>query len=264
MSVLPRRRLFVLLCGITGIGLLVTSATGGCGASGVDEAARGYYGNDPVSLRLARAVAAGNSGRIARVVADGADPNAVGTDWITMAQWAIEAHSPDGLRALLDAGAHRDRLGRAGRAPLHDAARQPDPRYVAILLAAGADPDVRVAHVRTTPLRETWLASVPATFEALAAGGADLDAEDAAGDRALHLCARADSGSLVLRLLELGADPRARNASGNTFQDYYYSFSDSLLSRSASRQHRQTAAWLDDHQVRLVPRAEAYRCSGSC
>lgn len=258
------RRLAFLICGLLGVGLLVTSVVSGCAASGVDAAARHYYGNDPISLALARAVAAGDTDRIARLVADGADPDAVGTDWITMAQWAIEAHRPDSLRALLAAGALRDRLGRAGRAPLHDAARQSDPRYVAILLDAGADPDVRVSDTRTTPLREACLASVPATFEALVAGGADLDAEDAAGDRALHICARADSGSLVLRLLELGADPGARNASGNTFQDYYFSFSDSLLSGSARRQHRQTAAWLDDHHVRLVPSAEAYRCTGTC
>jgi hypothetical protein len=259
-----RRRWAAFLCGVATIGLLATLVTAGCGAAGVDAAARRFYGSDPASLDLARAVATGDSERIAGLVADGASPNAVGTDWITMAQWAIEAHSPDGLRALLEAGALPDRLGRAGRAPLHDAARQSDPRYARILLDAGADPDVRVAQTRTTPLREACLASVPATFEALVAGGADLDAEDAAGDRALHICARADSGALVLRLLEQGADPRARNVGGNTFQDYYFSFSETLLSRTARRQHGQTAVWLDAHHVRLVPRAEAYRCTGAC
>ena len=89
-----------------------------------------------------------------------------------MLQWAIEARSPNGLQALLEAGALRDRLGRAGRAPMHDAARLADPRYVQILLDAGADPDVRVPYTQTTPLREACLASEPATLEELVAGGA--------------------------------------------------------------------------------------------
>lgn len=221
--------------------------------------AQHYYGDDPTALALATAVAAGDRERIAQLIADGADPNSVGTDYITMAQWAIESGSPAGLEALLQAGALRDRLGRAGRAPLHDAARQADPRYVQILLAAGADPNVRVAYTGTTALREACLAGREATFETLVAGGADLEAKDRAGDRALHICARADTGALVLRLLELGADPTARNAAGNTFQDYYFSFNDALLSRAAHRQHVAAAEWLQAHQIPLVPRAERYR-----
>lgn len=242
--------LIAALLGAAGIPALPTS-------SGAD--ARHYYGADPTALALATAVTAGDHDRIVELVAAGADPDAVGTDYITMAQWAIESGSPDGLEALLEAGALRDRLGRAGRAPLHDAARRSDPRYARVLLAAGADPNAAVAYSGTTALREACLADRESTFETLVAGGADLDAKDRAGDRALHICARADRGALVLRLLELGADPTARNTAGNTFQDYYFSFEDSLLSRAARRQHRQTADWLQEHHVPLVPRAERYR-----
>lgn len=257
-----RPRQWHVLVALTGIVALVTLlVTAGIPtvAARSRADARRYYGEDPTALALATAVAAGDHDRIVQLVAAGADPDAVGVDYITMAQWAIESGSPHGLETLLETGALRDRLGRAGRAPLHDAARQSDPRYAQILLAAGADPDVRVAYTGTTALRETCLAADKATFEALVAGGADLEASDRAGDRALHICARAGTGALVLRLLELGADPTARNAAGNTFQDYYFSFEDSMLSRTARRQHVQTTDWLQDHRVPLVPRAEHYR-----
>lgn len=239
---------------------LVWLVGAGLTAFGAQAAAEHYYdGGDPAELALAHAVAAGDAPRIARLVSAGADPDAVGTDYITMAQWAIEAHSPDGLRALLAAGALRDRLGRAGRAPLHDAARLDDPRYVKILLDAGADPDVRTARPRTTPLREACLASAPATLQALEAGGANLDAADVAGDRALHVCARADAGDLVLSLLQHGANPTLRNNSGNTFQDYYFSFDRSLLSRTSRHERHKVVVWLDEHHIAAVPEAAEYR-----
>jgi ankyrin repeat protein len=227
--------------------------------SSAAAAARHFYGDDPSELALARAVAAGNSARVARLVEEGADPDGVGADDITMLQFAIETRSPDGLRALLEAGALRDRLGRAGRAPLHDAARLTDPRYATILLEAGADPDVRVAVTGTTPLREACLAAASETFEALIDGGAEVNAADAHGDRALHVCARADTGALVLRLLDLGADPAARNTGGTTFQDYYFSFHASLLSPAARRDHHRVAVWLEQHHVALVAGADGYR-----
>ncbi|BAK37755.1 hypothetical protein MLP_47410 [Microlunatus phosphovorus NM-1] len=257
-------RALIVFVGIpTIVALVIVAILGTAGIPSLTAGSRAdaehYYGTDPTALALATAVTAGDHDRIVELVEAGADPDAVGTDYITMAQWAIESGSPDGLEALLEAGALRDRLGRAGRAPLHDAARQSDPRYARILLTAGADPDVRVAYSDTTALREACLAAHAATFEALVAGGADVEARDRAGDRALHICARAGTGALVLRLLELGADPTARNVAGNTFQDYYFSFDDSLLSWAAHRQHLQTAAWLQEHRVPLVPRAERYR-----
>lgn len=256
----PQRPLVLIaLTGIVALVTLLLTAGIPTVAARSRADARRYYGDDPTALALATAVTAGDHDRIVQLVAAGADPDAVGTDYITMPQWAIESGSPDGLEALLEAGALRNRLGRAGRAPMHDAARQSDPRYVRILLAAGADPDTRVAYTGTTALRETCLTAAETTFEALVTGGADIEARDRAGDRALHVCARAGTGALVLRLLDLGADPTARNAAGNTFQDYYFSFEDSMLSRAAHRQHVQTASWLHDHRVPLVPRAEHYR-----
>lgn len=247
--------LLAIVTALTAAALIAAAA----GAVTTDQATRHFYGSDQVELHLAHAVAAGDPQHISGLVAHGANPDSVGTDNITMVQFAIQARSRDGLQALLAAGALPDRLGRAGRAPMHDAAQLADPRYVQILLAAGADPDVRVAYTQTTPLREACLASEPAPLEALVAGGADLEATDTYGDRALHICARNDSGDLVLRLLDAGADPRARNAAGNTFQDYYFSFNEPITKLAARRQHRRTALWLLDHHVQLVADAEEYR-----
>ena len=110
--------------------LITTGLIGAAVGATSEQAARHYFGSDPVEFGLARAVAAGNAHQVSWLVAHGADPDSVGADNITMLQWAIEARSPNGMQALLAAGALRDRLGRAGRAPVDDAARLADPRYV--------------------------------------------------------------------------------------------------------------------------------------
>ncbi|WP_329619606.1 ankyrin repeat domain-containing protein [Streptomyces sp. NBC_01255] len=141
---------------------------------------------------------------------------------------AIRSGDLDALRRLLagDPGLavarvveDREGCGPGGRSPLHLATDWPGhvprgPETVAVLVAAGADPDARFTGVhRETPLH--WAASnddVP-MIDALVAAGADIEADGAviAGGTPLADARAFGQWRAARRLLELGARP--------TFQD---------------------------------------------
>lgn len=212
---------------------------------------------DPTTRALAEAVARGDEAEITELVASGADPDATGTDRITLLQWAVKVKSPHGLSALLAAGADPDQLGLGGRAALHDATPLEDAQYVQLLLAGGADPDVRRATVESTPLTSACLERRAATFEALVAAGADVNVVDRLGERPIHTCARTNAGNLVLRLLELGTVPDAENDNGATFQDYYFTYDRKVLNDTSIAEREAVIAWLEAHHVLVIP--QAYR-----
>ena len=125
---------------------------------------------------------------------------------------------------LLAAGADARAVDDWGRTTLHAAARS-DTGTIAALLAAGADPRVRDLRGRTAMHEVAQWADHEAGIAVLAAAGADVNATDAAGNTPLHLAWSRAAGSrrvrstrghreIVGRLLELGADPVARNGRG--------------------------------------------------
>src|SRR4051794_41047878 len=58
--------------------LVATGLIGAAAGATREQAARHYFGSDPVELGLARAVAAGNAHQVSWLVAQGADPDSVG------------------------------------------------------------------------------------------------------------------------------------------------------------------------------------------
>ena len=212
---------------------------------------------DPVTQPLAEAVARGDQAEITELVSGGADPDATGTDGITLLQWAVKVQSPTGLSALLAAGADPDQLDVSGTSALHEAALLEDPQYVQQLLAGGADPNVRQTAVETTPLTFACLQHRSAAFEALITAGAEVNIVDLLDERPIHTCARTNAGDLVLRLLELGTVPDAQNSGGSTFQDYYFTYDRKILNDRALAEREAVIAWLEAHDVPVLP--QAYR-----
>lgn len=209
------------------------------------------------ALELAEAIESRDESRTEELIAAGADVEATGADDITMLQWAVRTRNPQGVTSLLEAGADPDRTGYYGNAALHMAVY--DIRLVEALLAAGADPDVQNPHTRLTPLTEVCLSGNPDTFEALIAAGADVSHESSNGGVPIHTCARTNRGGLILRMLELGADPTAATSAGTTFQEYYFGYDVEVLNDRSLDERRQIVAWLEANGYELVPEAEQFR-----
>ena len=206
-----------------------------------------------------------------RVLLDhGADPN-----W-TMGTWgfkgnclheaAVLGNGTDIVEALLAKGADVHFRDRGGRTPLAVATCLDRQSHVALLRRHGAkDDDVRsidqwvsacfagdearAARLadpsRLTPIDHVWLCRAARTGNAdalrlLLEDGADPDAVDDDGNRALHLAASLGDTASVARLLEAGADARAVNYAGET------PFDSAHRSQAASRD--PTLALLAPHR----------------
>jgi len=103
---------------------------------------------DPKIVALANAAAQGDAARVREEVGQGADPNAQGDKGMNVLQYALARQSPDGLKALLDAGADPSRPGMGGSTVIHNAAITGDAVYLEILLARTCWPCCRPAPTR--------------------------------------------------------------------------------------------------------------------
>lgn len=237
---------------LTLLGLLF----GGCSLVGDGRPQPDEYFSG-ADLELARAIRAGDERRIVELIGAGADVEAVGEQDMTMLQWAVRVDSLTGVTALLDAGADADRIGYRGEAALHMAVSRA--AMASALVTAGADPDIQNPHTGSAPLTSVCIAGNLETFEVLVAAGADVGLINRLGELALHTCARTNQGALILRMLELGADPTVANSRGTTFQDYYFGYRRSVLNERAIDERVRIVAWLEDHGYDLVPAAAEYR-----
>ena len=168
----------------------------------------------------------------------GADPNARNRDGATAFHWAALLGRAESARLLLDAGADpdlRNHEGSSGRETLE--ADQGTTQFIAALIgvlvdwektsagrrriAALLDSDAAVPLVKdSAPVvkADLWTAARKGNLGAIRAyaeAGGDLNAQEAAsGSTALTIAALLDQTEAVRELLELGADPNARNRDG--------------------------------------------------
>ncbi len=224
------------------------------------DSTSGKWFTADMDVKLATAVHRGDTQAITELISQGADPNAMGVEELTMLQWSVMTGSVDGMGGLLDAGADPDQLGRGGTSPLHDAVFDAALPLVQALLAAGADVDVERSLSRSTPLTSACQQPNAGVFAALLEAGADPDAADANADGAIHTCARTNQGALLLMMLEHGADPQAANSSGATFQDYYFNYPPkNVLNERALAERVTIISWLEDNDVPVIPAASKFR-----
>ena len=202
---------------------------------------------DSTAAALAEAAAEGDTSRIRRLVAAGADPNAQGRDGVSVSQWALLNQSPKGLAGLLENGADPSRADSSGETVVHYAAKTNVPVYLDILLKHRADPNTRNGVTRATPLVPALMANRDENFRMLLAAGADPNAADRMGDTPLHVAAKINAFARVLDLLKAGADPGAANNRGTTFQAYLDRTPENILNEQARREKAEINAWLQDH-----------------
>ena len=221
---------------------------GACGtATGVMRAHEVFP--DPKLTPMARAVALGDTRRIARLVAEGVDVNARGDKGTTLLQWALLTRSTAGLSALLDAGADPTLTDDAGATVVHYAALANDPAYLELLLAKGADPNTPNGVTGATPLVSALMGLRERQFRMLLAAGADPGRPDRMGDTPLHMAAKINQPARVLDLLEAGALPKARNRQGATFKRYLFTTPEHILSEEARRGRADVIDWLRRHDI---------------
>ena len=145
-----------------------------------------------------------------------ADVNAPQVDGMTALHWAAYQDDLESVELLLRAGANVKVASRYGITPLTLAITNGDSAMVEMLLKGGADPNT------TLPGRETALMTAArvgklASVKALIARGAAIDAKDEKhGQTALMWAAAEGHAPVVEMLIEMGADYKARLASGMT------------------------------------------------
>ncbi|MET0328498.1 MAG: ankyrin repeat domain-containing protein [Luteimonas sp.] len=176
--------------------------------------------------------------------ADGAHPDATDAQGSPPLQAAILRGDRRAFQALLDAGADPTTAATNGNTAMHVAAMQSDARYLEALLAGGAAVDTPNAKNRETPLFNALEARNDTHIRVLLDAGAAVDATDAFGATLLHKAARINATAWVVRFLEAGTDPTARDRTGNTFQPSFFRARDAVLSTDARRDRETVREWL--------------------
>jgi len=230
----------------TGDGIVLKST-----ASGV------FKDKGPAVVQLAEAAARGDRPTILNLVQQGVNVNAQGESNFSILQWALLNKNIDGMLALLEAGADPALTNEWGSTVMHYAAGMEDPKPLQALLDAGVNPDLRHSLNGQTPIFEAIILDREAQFRALLAAGADLNAQAMIGEglmetgrRPLHHASSVNT-RLILPLLEAGADPRALDGRGRTFQPMLNMLRESVATDEFITSKRKIEAWLVEHGVEL-------------
>src|SRR3546814_9846870 len=99
------------------------------------------------------------------------------------------------------------------------------------------------------PLFDALRARPPENVDRLPKAGARLDTHDRSGTTPLHQAALVNDPASVLEFLEAGADPRATDRNGATFQDYLYDGDPAVLNAPTRKALEAIDAWLRAHGV---------------
>ncbi|MYD18231.1 MAG: hypothetical protein F4X05_01115 [Rhodothermaceae bacterium] len=119
------------------------------------------------------------------------------------------------LALLLDAGANPNVRNDRKMTPLHRVAEREDITAAILLLKAGADTEAKDEY-DATPLHRATTNDGHDFARVLLEAGADLDARDRDGNTPLHWAVRGGRGLTAELLLEAGADVNALNVSNQT------------------------------------------------
>lgn len=195
-----------------------------------------------------KAVADGSLDRVERLIAQGADLEALGPKGETVVFTAV-AHMRlqrrDGriLRALLSAGCDLGARMPDGKTPLHFAATLGDSEIVRVLLEGGAPPDQPLRGAEKplegfTPLMLAASGGHEDVGAALLEGGARVDARSETGTTALMVAAAYGYPGFVALLLERGADRAVKSRRGKTALEMARGSETAALLRGGARSAR--------------------------
>ncbi len=171
-----------------------------------------YQPADPPLVVAARY---GQLGAIRKLVAEGADLNALGTKGRTALMAAAEYDHVPAVRLLLEMGADPNASGRSGRTALMVASREGRVEVAKILLAGGASVNARTRFAPTA-LMEAARGGYAEVARVLLDRGANVAAKDEQGESALMQAVRKGHVEVVRLLLERGADCSTQDKGGES------------------------------------------------
>ena len=172
----------------------------------------------------------GHTDALRALLRAGADANACDVDAASALHLATDRRC---VEELLREGADPNARRRDGRAPLHEACDRGDGWAVEALLGAGGEPNARESVRGRAPLH---VAADWRCARALCAAGADIEATDGDGMTPLQCAACEGRAEVVRRLLEAGANAKARTGAtafsrGKTAADLAAAYGHSEVAR---------------------------------
>jgi uncharacterized protein len=212
---------------------------------------------DPKAAKVADAILDDNGAKVAELIRNGADVNAVGKDGRSLLEFAVWQEKYSAFQALLNSGADTAHRDAQGETVLHYATVPMSPAYVTDLLARHVDPNVLTPGNRSALMMAAEFNRRP-HLKALIAAGANLEFAESNGDTALIMAAEAESLDTVIDLLHAGANPfaghRIQGKPDTTFQGFLNLASENAMSAEAKQKRAEINAWLRAHNIPVEPR----------
>lgn len=167
----------------------------------------------------------------------GADVNTRQDDGMVPLHSAVrDNNNPMIIQFLIDAGATVNASDKSGLTPLHLAARQNDSKILQALIDAGALVNASDNLCGFTPLHFASSNKNPEICCELLNAGAHVDQKNEKGCTALHLAIYYGNKAVVSRLLEFGADLRAKSKDGVRPEDLEFSADVPSITRNQIRE----------------------------
>ncbi|XP_028275358.1 ankyrin repeat and protein kinase domain-containing protein 1 [Parambassis ranga] len=180
--------------------------------SGANPDSADSKGCTPLHLAAFR----GHTGICRQLLSKGANPDSRTLQGWTPMHLAVQREHEATVDQLKSEGACVDAKGENGWTPLHLACRQSEPKVVAKLLAAKANPNITEDREGWTPLHVACASlSFPSVLH-LISHHADVNAVNSAKATPLHLAAQHGCLPIVKALLLNGADRTLLDSSGST------------------------------------------------
>lgn len=233
-----------------GMTLLFLAGCAGMGKSSKSSRPKGLmymsaaemFPDNPQAQALAQAAGHGDAEAIDRLVAAGADVNAVGTYGVTVPSWLLFHPNKAGFRRLLEHGADPNKIYYDGTADqlslLHWAAVRAlsiGTDYLRMSLEIGkGDPNLTPPDGRVRPIAKALRFGNEDAFIMLVNAGAEIDYKDNDGHPLVFHAASYNNFEITLFLLEQGVD-YSSNYTGRGVKDIHESISLDLDSHNLAR-----------------------------
>jgi hypothetical protein len=244
---------FVKLWITLGVTLLFLAGCAGMGQSSKSSRPKGLmymsvaemFPGNPQAQALALAAERGNIEEIDRLIAAGADVNAVGTYGVAVPEWLFHHPNKAGFRRLLEHGADPNKIwfihyaGTEEQLSLLHRSVEDAPYigtdYLRMCLEIGrGDPNLLPPDKKYRPIQKALRFGNEDAFMMLYNAGADVNYKDSLGHPLVFNSALSGNYEITLFLLQLGVDYNSFYT-GNSIKDINHSFNLTLEAHNLAR-----------------------------